>query len=49
MLNNKKAWHIHELAGKHSDNYSKYGDKFVGISYLFKYSKYFKGLLKDME
>ena len=27
---------------------SKYGDEFVGISYSSKYSKYFKGLPKDM-
>ena len=45
MLNNKKAWHICELAGECLDNYSKYGDEFVGISYS---SKYFKGLPKDM-
>ena len=61
MLNNKKAWLIHELAGKHLDDYSKYafpyevcanvlesskyGDEFVGISYL---SKCFKGLPKNM-
>ena len=24
MPNNKKAWHIHKLVGKHPDNYSKY-------------------------
>jgi hypothetical protein len=64
MLNNKKAWHICELAGKRPDNYSKYafpyevcanvlesskyGDEFVGINYSSKYSKYFKGLPKDM-
>ena len=28
---------------------SKYGDEFVGISYSSKYSKYFKGLPKDMQ
>jgi len=54
MLNNKKAQHIRELAGKCPDNYSKYafpyevcanvlesskyGDEFVGISYLSKYN-----------
>jgi len=27
---------------------SQYEDEFVGISYSFKYSKYFKGLPKDM-
>jgi hypothetical protein len=28
--------------------HSKYGDEFVGINYLYKFSKYFKGLTKDM-
>ena len=62
MLNNKKAWHIHQLAGKRPGNYlplhkksanvlenSKYGDEFAGIIYSSQYSKYFKGLLKDMQ
>jgi hypothetical protein len=64
MPNNKQAWHIHKLVGKHPDNYFKYaflyevcanvlenykyGDEFVGISYSSKYSKYSKGLPKDM-
>jgi hypothetical protein len=34
------------LAGKFPDNYSKYGDEFVGIRYPSKYSKYLKGLPK---
>ena len=58
MLNNKKAWHIHKLVGKHTDNYSKYALlyevcanvlEFVGISYSSKYFKYSEGLPKDMQ
>jgi len=49
MLNNKKAWHICELVGRCPDDYCKYGDEFVGISYSSKYSKYFEGLPKDMQ
>ena len=60
MLNNKKAWHICQLAGKCPDKYafayefhinvfkkSKYGDRYVGVLYWYRYFKYFEGLLKD--
>jgi hypothetical protein len=64
MPNNKKAWHICQLAGKHPDNYckyvfayefcinvfknSKYGNKYAGILYQYKYLRYFEALPKDM-
>jgi hypothetical protein len=49
MPNNKKVWNIFKLVGKCPDNYSKYGDEFVAISYSYQYSKYLKGLPKDMQ
>ena len=60
MLNNKKAWHIHELAGKCPDNYSKYTFPYEVCAENSKYgdefvgisyssNKYVKGLPKDMQ
>jgi hypothetical protein len=40
MPNNKKAWHIRELAGKHPDNYSKYAFPYEVCANVLESSKY---------
>ena len=40
MLNNKKAWHICELVGKHPDNYSKYAFPYEVCANVLESSKY---------
>ena len=40
MPNNKKAWHIHQLAGKCPDNYCKYFFAYEIFIKVFKNSKY---------
>jgi hypothetical protein len=40
MLNNKKAWHIHELVGKHPDDYSKYAFPYEVCVNVLESSKY---------
>jgi hypothetical protein len=43
MLNNKRAWHICQLAGKHPDNYGKYAFAYEFHINVFKNSKYGDG------
>ena len=40
MPNNKKAWHIHKLVGKHPDNYSKYPFLYEVCANILENSKY---------
>jgi hypothetical protein len=40
MLNNKKAWHICEWAGKCPHNYSKYVFPYEGCANVSESSKY---------
>jgi hypothetical protein len=40
MPNNKKAWHIHQLVGKHPDNYCKYVFAYEFHINVFENSKY---------
>ena len=47
MPNNKKAWHIHKLVGKHTDNYSKYAFLFevcANVLENYKYGDEFVGI-----
>ena len=40
MPNNKKAWHIYKLVGKHPDNYSKYPFLYEVCANILENSKY---------
>jgi hypothetical protein len=40
MPNNKKTWHIHELAGKRPDSYSKYAFPYEVCANVLESSKY---------
>jgi hypothetical protein len=44
MPNNKKAWHIRELAGKRPDNYSKYAFPYEVCANVSNYGDEFAGI-----